>query len=112
MFTPSQTESKLDAEIHDLLSQLKDQEKTSEKYAMIVERIAELHKLKSEEAQNQIQIEEINMKFKADRRLKLPSSDTVLVVVANVVGILLITRYERENVVTSKGLGFIMRPPQ
>lgn len=111
MLTQSQTETKLDAEIHALLKKLEeDQDKTSEEYATIVDRISKLHKLKSEEAQNQIKIEEIATKFEADRRLKLPSSDTALVVAANILGILLITRYEREGVITSKAFGNILKP--
>lgn len=38
------------------------------------------------------------------------SPDTILMVVGNLVGILLITRFEEENVLTSKGLGQILRP--
>lgn len=111
MFTPSETESKLDAEIHTLLKKLEDYaEKTSEEYATIIERMSKLHKLKSEEAQNQIKIFEIETKFKADNRLKLPSSDTALVVAANLIGLLMITRFEREGVITSKGFSFLMKP--
>ena len=89
MFIRSQTETKLDAEIQSALAELETHEKTSEKYGVLVERIAKLHKLKTEE------------------RPKLFSPDTALVVAANIFGILWITRYEREHVITTKALGFV-----
>ena len=92
MFTKSQTELKLDAEIRAALTQLADHDKTSEEYGTLVDRIAKLHKLKTEERPKQI------------------SPDTALVVVANIFGILWLTNYERENVITSKALGFVMKP--
>ncbi len=38
------------------------------------------------------------------------SKDTMLVVGANLLGILMVIKHEHVNVVTSKALGFIMRP--
>jgi len=110
MFTKSQTAAKLDAEIHSALDQLRMLEKTSEEYGTLVEHITRLHKLTSEEAQTQVKIEEIEMAAKPEPRLKPPSMDTVLVVAANLYGILRITRYEREEVINTKSLGFIMKP--
>lgn len=94
MFTKSQTETQLDAEIQAALVKLAATEKLSEDYASLVDRISKLHKLKTEE------------------RSKPLSADTVLVVAANIFGILLVTRYEREHVVTSKALGFAMKLPR
>jgi hypothetical protein len=89
----SDTEVKLDAEIQAALDELdKYPNKTSEEYGTIVDRIAKLHKLKSEE------------------RTKPISPDTALVVVANVLGIIWITQHERVNVISTKALGFIMKP--
>lgn len=92
MFVKSSIESKLDAEIISSLEELKELKSNSEEYGAVVDRIAKLHKLKSEE------------------RRKLPSMDTVLVVGANIFGILWLTRYEREHVISSKALGFVMKP--
>lgn len=92
MFIKSQTGTQLDAEIQSALEELKIHDKTSEKYGDLVDHIAKLHKLKTEE------------------RFKLISPDTVLVVAANIFGILWITRYEREHAITTKSLGFILRP--
>lgn len=91
MLIKSETETKLDAEIRAVLKELSQQERTSEEYGTLVDRIVKLHKLKTEERYKQI------------------SPDTVLVVVANIFGILWLTRYERENVINSKALGFVMK---
>lgn len=92
MLAKSQIESKLDAEIISALEELSKHESTSEEYGVVVDRIVKLHKLKSEEG------------------LKLPSTDTALIVAANIFGILWLTRYEREHVISSKSLGFVMKP--
>jgi hypothetical protein len=91
MLPKSIIETKLDEEITALLNKLKETTKDSKEYDALVDRIAKLHKLKTEEG------------------LKLPSLDTVLIVGANIFGILWLTRYEREHVVTSKALGFVKR---
>jgi hypothetical protein len=93
MFTKSQTKAKLDAEICSALDQLSDLDKTSDEYGDLVDRIAKLHKLTTED----------RSKFRV-------SPDTALIVAANLFGILRITRYEREDVINSKALGFIMKP--
>lgn len=82
MFAKSPLEAKLDAEILKALDELATMEKTSEKYGVLVDRISKLHKLKAEE--------------KPKRSV---SPDTVLVVAANIFGILWLARYERENVI-------------
>lgn len=92
MFTKSQTGAKLDAEIISALETLENLDKTSEEYGALVDRITKLHKLKMEEHPKRI------------------SADTALVVAANIFGVLWITRYERENVINTKALGFIMKP--
>ena len=92
MLIKSPTEVQLDAEIRAALRELKDLDKKSEEYGTLVDRIAKLHKLKVEEHPKRI------------------SPDTALIVAANIFGILLITRYEGEGVITSKALGFIMKP--
>lgn len=92
MLPKSKIQSKLDEEIISSLDQLESHQNNPEAYAAIVDRIAKLHKLKTEE------------------RLQLPSLDTALVVGANIFGILWLTRYERENVINSKALGFVMKP--
>lgn len=92
MFAKSEIETKLDAEIQSALDELGQHEKTSEAYGAIVEHLSKLYKLKTE-----------------DRPKPIVNPDTVLVVVANIFGILWLTRYERDHVINSKALGFVKR---
>ncbi len=92
MLPKSPIHSMLDEEILSLLDKLDNHTSTSKEYGEIVDRIAKLHKLKS------------------DERLKLPSLDTTIMVAANIFGILWVTRYEREHVLTSKSLGIAFKP--
>jgi hypothetical protein len=91
MLIKSTIQSKLDEEIILALAELEQHRDSPEKTAAIVERITKLHKLKTEE------------------RLTLPSLDTVLIVGANIFGILWLTRFEKEHVINSKALGFVKR---
>lgn len=109
MFATSEIETELNAEIESLLNKLKSHESTSEEYATIIKRLSELHKLKSEEAQITLRYIETEHKITPDR-IKPPSMDTVLVVAANIFGIYWLTRYEKENVISSKALGFVFKP--
>lgn len=93
MLTKSPIESELDAEILSLLKKLKETTKDSKEYVETIDRISSLHKLKVEE------------------RPKRLSKDTVLVVAANIFGILWLARYERENVISGRAFGNIMRLP-
>lgn len=124
MFAKSDIQAKLDEKIADAIAQLDHHQTSSDEYGAVLEHLAKLQKLKIEETQNELRIHENNMKvtetdmrimesehkLRADSRLKLPSTDTMLVVGANIFGILWLTRYERERAVTSKALGFVMKP--
>jgi hypothetical protein len=92
MFRKSDIEVKLNEEIQAALDALEGHDKTSEEYGAIVDRISKLHKLKAEE------------------RPKRISPDTALVVGANVFGILAIIQHERFHVISTKALGFVMKP--
>lgn len=93
MLTRSPIESKLDAEIISLLDKLESTQKDAVEYGKIVEQLSKLHELKTKEKSKQV------------------SPDTLLVVAANVFGILWLARYERENVIKSRSaLGFVMKP--
>ena len=91
----TQTESQLDAEINAILEKMRELEKESKEYAELLERVTKLHKLKTEEAPRPRQI----------------SPDTMLVVAANIFGILWLARYERSNVITApNAMRNVMRP--
>ena len=94
MFTKqTPTESLLDAEIQAALAELASTDKKSDDYGKRVDHIAKLHKLKTEE------------------RSKPISKDNLVIVAANIFGILWLTRFEREHVIPSKAaLGFVMKP--
>lgn len=94
MFTKSEIETKLDAEIISALEKLASTtDKKSDDYGDLVEHISKLHKLKTEE------------------RPKRVSPDTVLVVAANILGILWLARYEQTDVIKARtALSFIMKP--
>lgn len=95
MFLPkSEIDTKLDKEIESILAKMANLEAKSEEYATLVERLSKLMKLKSERPKWKI------------------SPDTALVVAANIYGILRITRYEREHIVTSKSLGLAAKLPK
>lgn len=110
MFAKSSIHTKLDEKIMSSLAQLDQLQTDTEEYGVVVDRIAKLHKLKSEEATIEFKTLEVTHKIEADSRIEPPSLDTVLVVCANLFGIIWLTRYERENVISSKSLGFVMKP--
>src|SRR3982751_5640461 len=83
MFIKTQTETKLDAEIQTALAELKGLDRKSKEYATLVEQISKLHKLKIEERP----------------RFKPISPDTLLVVAANIFGILWLARFEKTEVI-------------
>jgi len=49
-------------------------------------------------------------KMKEDEKPKPVSKDTLVIVGANLLGILMIISHERVNVVTSKAIGVLLRP--
>lgn len=104
---PSSIETKLDAEIASLLDKLKETTKDSEDYGTLVDRIAKLHKLKTEEHVQLIEDNQFSLPF----GLKPLSLDTALIVGANIFGILWLARYEKENVIKApKAFGFVLKP--
>lgn len=91
MFSMFQKKSKLDLEIDSVVSQLKHHAVDSEEYAKIVEILIQLNKVKSEQDSS-------------------VSRDTILVVAANLLGILMIIKHEHVNVITSRATNFLMKP--
>jgi len=109
MFAKPPIETKLEEEITSQLSKLSETQ-DAEEYGAAVDRISKLHKLKTEEANTSLARITAEQKLLLDSRIKLPSADTLLAVGANLFGILWLTRYEREKVISSKALGFVMKP--
>lgn len=89
---PTETESMLDAEIAKTLKKLKDLDETTKEYGELLDRIAKLHKLKLDEQPEKI------------------SPNSALLVAANVFGIVAIIHHERLQIITTKAMGFIIKP--
>jgi hypothetical protein len=64
----------------------------SEEYVRTLDVVIKLHKLREEETP------------------KTVSKDTLLIVVANLLGIFMIIKHENVNVVTSKAMGLLLKP--
>jgi|tagenome__1003787_1003787.scaffolds.fasta_scaffold20809021_3 hypothetical protein len=93
MFTKqNKTESMIDAELRDALVKLNKIDKTAAEYGHLVKNICELHKLKAAEKPQRI------------------SPDNALLVAANVFGIVAIIHHERVGALTSKAMGFVLKP--
>jgi hypothetical protein len=82
----------LEDTIRAALKQLIDEPLGTDEYDRKVDQIAKLYDLKKHNASERV------------------SKDTLYTVVANLAGILLILNYERAHVVTTKAVGFIMKP--
>jgi hypothetical protein len=74
------------------LKQLIDEPLGTDEYDRKVDQIAKLYDLKKHSASDKV------------------SKDTLYTVIGNLAGILLILNYERAHVVTSKAVGFVMKP--
>jgi hypothetical protein len=82
----------IEVELDRTLIQLKAERVTDEEYAKTLSLAERLHKMLDKEKPASV------------------SKDTMLTVGANLVGIILILKHEHVNVISSKALGFIMRP--
>lgn len=83
---------KLQRAIDRALIELNSHDVTSDKYAITLERLSKLHKMKEEETPSPV------------------SSDVLITVAAHLIGIAMIIRHEHLNVITSKALSFVPRP--
>jgi ribosomal protein S25 len=83
--------SGLQKAIDDLLVEMEKINKDSDEYAKMADQLVKLYNLK-----------EVDSKRKV-------SPDTLATVLGNLIGIALIIRHERENVLTSKALTFVQK---
>jgi hypothetical protein len=82
----------LEDTIRAALKQLIDEPLGTDDYDRKVDQIAKLYDLKKHSASDKL------------------SKDTLVTVLGNIAGILLILNYERMHVVTSKAVGFVLKP--
>ena len=86
------SESALDEQIDKILEHMSQCDPSTEKYSGMLTDLERLIRLKKEEKINRV------------------SPDTLAIVAGNLIGILIIVAYEQKHVVTSRGVGFVMRP--
>jgi hypothetical protein len=92
MFQSSPPDSKLQRAVDRAVRELDGYPVASDEYGLILDRLSKLHKMKEEDKPASI------------------SPDTLLMVGANLVSIVLIIKHEQFNVITSKALSFVIRP--
>ena len=88
----SRTQRSIESELERALTRLKSEMVDSEDYVKALSHVERLHKMMDREKPSNV------------------SKDTMLTVAANLIGIFLIIKHESVNVISSKAVGFIMRP--
>lgn len=84
--------SPLDDSIDKIFAHMNGYDPETEEYSTLLHRLERLEKLKN------------------DSSSKRPSPDAMLAAGSTLLGILIIVIYEQKHVLTSKGLGFILKP--
>ena len=85
--------SALDLEIKSVLNKMQDITPDTDEYGLLLDRLEKLYKMKVSD--------------KDDR--KRVSADTIVMVGANLAGIVMILGFERAHVITSKALSFVLK---
>lgn len=83
--------TKLEKEIDNLLNEMDYQDKSSDEYAKNVRHLYRLYDARNKEKPRSV------------------SPDTVLLVAANLLGIVLILKYEQLNTITSRAINFVFK---
>jgi hypothetical protein len=84
-------ESILDKPIERVLSDMDTYGPDSKEYSELIEHLDKLTKMKAEDRRNRV------------------SPDTMAMIAGNLLGIVIIVAYEQKHVMTSKGLGFVLK---
>ena len=93
MFPFGNEPTKLEMAVDRALDKLSEQEVGSTEYSKTLDAVTKLHDMKVEDLPHPV------------------SKDTVLLVSANLLGIMMIIRHEHVNVITSRAMG-LLRPPK
>lgn len=92
MFTSKPTDkSALESEIDNLLTRMAETTRNTQQYEFMTDQLVKLYSIEDKKSKRQI------------------SPDTLLVVAANLLGIVLIIHHERVNVISSKALNFVQK---
>lgn len=92
MFARGKEPTLVDAAMERAFSELRGQSVASDEYAKNLDGIVKLHKMREDEKPPGV------------------SPDTVTLVAANLIGILLIIRHEHVNVITSRAMNALIKP--
>lgn len=89
---PKRKKSSFDEPIDRVLAHMKNTDLEDEEFAKLMTHLERFNRLRIE-----------------DKSRSKVSPDTMAIVVGNLVGLVIIVGFERNNIITSKGLGFILR---
>ncbi len=87
----SKTKTPVEKEIVDLFAKLSQHKADSKEYAIVLDQITKLHKLKADEKPPRV------------------SPDTLVLVGANLLGIVMILSHERLNIITTKATSLVQK---
>lgn len=94
-FTTQPETPSLNEAIEDAFKQLNNEEATSDAYSTIVDQLTKLYSIKSS--------------YEKDNK-NVVSKDQLVAVAGSLLGILLLIGYEHAHPITSKALGFVLKP--
>ena len=100
-------ESPLRKEIHRVLQEMETADPETKEYQFVAGNLRTLMEIEALEAKTE---RESAPEPVLPEPKKTVSPDTILLVAGNLLGILAVLNYERVHVVTSKALGFILKP--
>ncbi len=92
MFTKPKPKSGLENAIDFALLDIVGRDPAGDDFARATDQIAKLHKMKEAETPSRV------------------SPDTLVLAATNIAGIVMIIKHEHFNVITSKALGFVLKP--
>jgi hypothetical protein len=92
MFSRTRAPSKLEIEIDRAIRELRNHAVGSTEYVRAIDQIVKLHEMKENE------------------KPKSVSKDTLAIIGANLLGIILIIRHEHVNVISSKAMNMVIKP--
>jgi hypothetical protein len=87
----SEEPSKLDQEVDRVLDALRDQMIGTKEYSTVLNALQDLHEMKEKEKPLSV------------------SKDTLAIIAANLLGIILIIKHEHVNVITSRAMNLVLR---
>jgi len=100
----------LDKALDAALNDLHGHHATSEEYAKTLDTIVKLHKMKLDSEVNVLDTTVKKHKMTLDEKPPRVSPDTIAIVAANLLGIVMILKHEKLDIITSKAFALVMKP--